>query len=127
MTEDKVVTMSEADYARFEKMKISEDNRSIYNAEYYENNKEAIRAKNKEHMKTPEAKALKAARDKKYKENNKEKIAEKKKKNYEENKEAINEKRRENKIECECGLTINFASRAKHYKTKIHLELMSKK
>ena len=127
MTEAKVVTMSEADYAKFEKMKLAEDNRSIYNKEYYEQNKERITSNYKEHMKTPEAREKKAIRDKRYKDNNKEKIAARKAKKYEEDKEEINEKRRNNRIECECGLTINFASRQKHYKTKIHLELMSKK
>ena len=123
------VKMTAADLAKFEKMKIKEDNKALYNKEYYEANKERLNAANKKRMEAPEAKAKKAARDKKYREQDgqKAKDAAAKKANYDLNKEAINEKRRTETFECECGLTVKCAGKAKHCKTKVHLELMSKK
>ena len=63
-------------------------------------------------------------KSKKYREENKDKIKERKKKYREENKEKINEKRREN-CECECGGKFSNSNRARHLKTKKHLDFIN--
>ena len=72
--------------------------------EYHEENKEEIAQKKKE-----------------YRENNKEKIAKQKKELYEKNKERINEK-----IECPCGGKYTRCHKSQHFKTKMHLEFLTK-
>jgi len=62
-----------------------------------------------------------AERVKKYRENNKEKVAEREKKYREENKEKIDKYRKE-KIKCECGAIIRRDSYSKHLKTNKHLK-----
>ena len=62
---------------------------------------------------------------KKYRENNKEKIAERKKEYRDNNKEKIAEqgkKYREQKVVCECGSEVNKDSLSRHRKSKKHLQ-----
>jgi hypothetical protein len=62
----------------------------------------------------------------KYRESNKETIAEKYKIYREANKDKINLQKRE-RIICECGFEINKNSMARHLKNKIHSQLMQNK
>ena len=68
-------------------------------------------------------KVEKKAIDKKYRENNKEKIAQKNKKYREKNKEAIAEAKKE-KITCECGTIYRKSDKARHLKTKKHIKFV---
>ena len=76
--------------------------------EYYQDNKEKISQKDKERY-----------------ENNKEKISERQKEYYQENKEAIAKKANE-KFTCECGGKYTYSHKARHLKSKIHLEFLTK-
>ena len=58
---------------------------------------------------------------KEYRENNKDKINEKNKEYYENNKDKINERRMQ-KITCECGRTITLGNKTQHEKSKIHID-----
>jgi len=62
-----------------------------------------------------------AERKKNYYENNKEKIAERKKKYRETNKEKIAERKKE-KVVCECGSEVTKSCLARHRKSKKHLQ-----
>ena len=64
--------------------------------------------------------------NKKWYDNNKEKIAEKIKDYYEENKEKIAEKHKE-KVTCECGCIVRYYGLARHTKTKKHLDKIKDK
>lgn len=76
-------------------------------------------------------------RCKKYRENNKEKIAEKKREEYLNNKEKIiersriryenNKEERKEKITCECGSVVSKASMTRHCKTKTHQQWIKNK
>jgi hypothetical protein len=87
--------------------------------EYREDNKEA-----------------KADYDKEYRQQNKEAIAEYQKEYYQQNKEALAEKNKEyreknkqalnEKIECPCGGKYTFTHKSVHFKTKKHLEFLTK-
>ncbi len=77
---------------------------------YVENNKEHIKQKHKE-----------------WYENNIEKIKEQTKDYYKNNKEKKNQKAKErNSIEfvCECGITLTQGSKARHQRSKRHIDLM---
>ena len=68
-----------------------------------------------------------AEKYKEYYEKNKEKIAERKKKWYENNREKLKEQMREShkvKVTCECGCIIRKGDLATHKKSNKHLELM---
>jgi hypothetical protein len=60
---------------------------------------------------------------KQWREENKEKKKEKDKKFYEENREKIREKQNE-KIKCECGCVVNKSQLKRHRKTKKHIKLI---
>jgi len=74
-----------------------------YSKEWRENNKEKIKNYDKE-----------------YREDNKEKIKDYKKEYYEVNKEKINEK-----FNCDCGGCYAFRNKARHLKTKKHINYLS--
>ena len=66
-----------------------------------------------------------AERTKEYRDNNKEKIAERKKEYRDNNKEKIAEqgkKYRKQKVVCECGSEVNKGSLSRHRKSKKHLQ-----
>jgi len=76
--------------------------------EYYQDNKQELAEKKKE-----------------YREKNKETIAEKKKEHYQNNKEEILEKQSK-KFECPCGGKYTHNHKARHFKTKKHIEFLTK-
>lgn len=88
--------------------------------EYYEQNKEKIKEKDKEYYERNKEKIKK--REKEYYEQNKEK----KKEYYEINKEKISEKMKK-KFTCECGLTLNWNVRLRHYQSQKHQNYLKSK
>mgnify|MGYP003666108336 FL=1 len=70
-------------------------------------------------------KVKKLEQSKEYYEENKEKRREQQKINYEINKDEIKEKNKE-KLICECGKSLTFASLIRHKKTNKHLNFQSK-
>lgn len=121
----------------------------LYKQAWYEENKDEILEKNKEHYE--EHKEEKIAYQKKYAEENKEKIAEHQKEYREKNKEKLSEQkkiyreehkeeakqahkawREENKekikaqkseiINCDCGSQYTFGNKVRHLQTKLHLK-----
>tara|TARA_R110002110_G_C13427416_1_gene714994 strand:- start:449 stop:988 length:540 start_codon:yes stop_codon:yes gene_type:complete len=63
---------------------------------------------------------------KKWRENNKDKIAKKHKEWYQNNKDKISEKSKK-KIICQCGMEMKSCSLSNHLKSKKHINLMNKK
>jgi hypothetical protein len=63
---------------------------------------------------------------KEYNENNKEKIKQQTKEKYQENKESISAKNKK-KFICACGSTIRITHKARHEKTKKHIQFCEKK
>jgi hypothetical protein len=90
-----------------------------YSKKYYQNNKEAKKKYQQEYNK--KHKEQKKQKAKKYNEENKEAIKEQKKKYYEEIKDKIKEK-----FTCSCGSTITIGSKARHEKTKKHIQYCQK-
>ena len=79
--------------------------------------------KNRSYMTKEDLLQDKRKLNKKYREENKDKLNEKNKKYHEKNKEKINEKKAEI-ITCECGCQIRRGGISKHQKSKKHLKLM---
>ena len=77
--------------------------------QYYENHKKEL-----------------AEKAKQYRENHKKEIAEQRKQHYESNKKEINEKRSIT-INCECGSKYTLQHRARHFKTKKHIQFLENK
>jgi hypothetical protein len=98
------------------------EHRKQYVKAYDEKNKEKKKEYLKEYNKKNKDKI--SLYHKTYQQENREAILQKDKVYYEENKEEINTKRKEI-MTCECGRSFRKADRSKHYKTKIHLELMN--
>jgi hypothetical protein len=105
--------------------------------EYYEENKTHILAKhkanneaNKEHIAIQKKAYRETTKEKRakwqseYDKNNKERRTAWRKAHREANKESIDEKNRE-RITCECGATINYASKHAHKKSRRHISFMS--
>lgn len=90
--------------------------------EWRETNKEIIKEKKKEYQQENKEKLNLISKE--YRENHKEEIKEFKKKWYEENKERIKNERNV-KIKCECGCEYTKANKARHFKTKSHLNLIT--
>jgi hypothetical protein len=63
-------------------------------------------------------------KNKQYYEENREALLEKSKQYYQENREELLEKRKQ-KVECECGMLVNYSGIARHTKTKIHAKRMA--
>ena len=84
-----------------------EDNKEYFK-EYYQENKEKLNEKKKE-----------------YREKNKEAIAEHNKEYRQKNREIIAEKANE-KFTCECGGKYTHSNKARHFKTEMHLEFLTK-
>jgi hypothetical protein len=85
--------------------------------EYYKQNKDRIKAKNKEYWDQNRNELLETV--KKYYKKNKDKFQHKSKEYYEENKDRIlvNQK---TKVTCECGSVVNKSSLVRHKRTKKH-------
>ena len=62
--------------------------------------------------------------NKEYNENNKDKFKEYKKEFYEKHKEEINEQRKQ-KFECECGGKYTIQNKARHFKSKTHINYIN--
>jgi flagellar biosynthesis GTPase FlhF len=86
-----------------------------YSKNHYQNNKEAKKKYQEEH------KEQKKEYNKKYRQQNKKKIAERDKKYKEENKDKIKEHTKQ-KFTCICNSTITIGSKARHEKSKKHIE-----
>ncbi len=103
--------------------KHTEESRKAMKAEcdkkYREANREELLKKKREYHHAN--KEIIAERSKVYRENNKEAIAEKKKEEYIKDKES-------GKCEptkCECGGSYSFRNRARHFKTKLHIDFIN--
>lgn len=92
------------------------------NAEYYEDNKEAIAARMKQY--NQKNKVKKKQYDKQYHQNNKEAIAARKTEYRQNNKETIRAKKNQ-KFNCECGGKFTHANKARHFKSKKHQKYLS--
>jgi uncharacterized protein (DUF3084 family) len=90
-----------------------------YSKEYYEKNKNEINKKMKQYRE--ENKDAIKERQQDYAEKNKEKIKQYKKEYQEANKERLQEKNKQ-KFICECGAETTVQHKARHLKTKKHIE-----
>ena len=103
-----------------------EDNKEIIlekKKEYRQKNKEKIAQHKKEYYQENREEVLKK-RQEHYQEN-KEEILKKQQEYREKNKEVINEKKKE-KFTCECGGKYILCNKSQHFKTKMHLEFLTK-
>ena len=111
------------------------DDAKIELLECYEcENKEELRKKEGEYIRKYDCvnKKIEGRTDKEYRQENKEKIAE----YYQENKEAVLEYQKEyyeknkekinEKFTCPCGGTYTYQNKARHLKTKMHLNYLGK-
>jgi len=64
-------------------------------------------------------------KDKEYRHDNKERISQYKKKYHENNREKILERAKLNLHNCECGSTIRYAEKSRHFKTKKHQDFLN--
>ena len=85
-----------------------------WDKKYCENNKEKILEQKREYHKQNKEKI--SEKKKEYREKNKEYIKQQKKKDYEKKKE----QGKSDSIECPCGGTYSYCSKARHFKTKKH-------
>lgn len=95
-------------------------------AQYYQDNIDKMREKNKNYILKNKQKTLDYA--KKYREGNKDKIKETQKTYYENNKDKIQRKKAEwntTEVTCECGITMKQCSIVAHKKTKKHLNYIN--
>lgn len=97
------------------------ENNKKYYEDWRKNNKETIKENNKEWREDNKEKIKE--KKKEYHLNNKEKIAEKRKQRYEKNKKEISEKAKQ-KFNCECGGKYTLHHRARHFRTKKHIEFL---
>ena len=98
------------------------------NKEYHNDNKEKYKQQSKEYYESNKDMILQ--RVKTYKENNKEKCLETHKSYYEKNKVVILEKMKEQSkqpYECECGSIVRCGEKARHFKSKKHINFISNK
>ena len=103
-----------------------------YNKLYYIDNKEKITKRNKHYYEKNKEHILKAQKEQKkeYYKNNRDKINDQHKKNYEINKEQRRQYYEASKdrlckpYECECGRTIQYAVKARHFRSKVHKDYM---
>ena len=86
--------------------------------EYRVNNDEKVKARKKEYYENNKIEI--AEKTKEYRGNNKDKIKERKQEYYQRNKEKLQET-----FICECGSVLTFNSKARHLKTKIHLDYIN--
>ena len=94
-----------------------------YKAKWFQDNKERLTEKNKEYEKTH--KEVIQKQRKLYYEENKESFSERRKIYREINKYVLKEKQCE-KIQCECGVEYSRSNKARHFKSKRHLEGIAK-
>jgi len=97
---------------------------SVQKKVYYQKNKDKIRIREKCYR--DNHKDERAERTKRYNQENKEHISSQGKEYYEANKQKIVERRCKPFL-CECGITIRTDSKAKHFRTKKHLDFLNKK
>ena len=95
-----------------------------YQKQYKEKHKKQIAKQKKEHYENHKEEIAEKA--KQYRENHKKEIAEQRKQHYESNKKEINEKRSIT-INCECGSKYTLQHRARHFKTKKHIQFLENK
>jgi hypothetical protein len=103
--------------------KLQED-KKIYSANYYQENKEKLIEQAKEYNK--EHKEDIKIYNTNYYQENKEKLIERAKEIYIENVENI-KKRKNKKFECECGGSYTKTNSTKHQRTKKHQDYMEQK
>lgn len=93
--------------------------------EYYKNNRNNILEQQKQYYVENIDHILDY--QKQYRTAHKEEICEQRREHYEQNKEEINNKRTQKKIACVCGSELRLSDKARHLKTKKHIEFEKSK
>lgn len=94
-----------------------------YHKQYRENNKEELVEYQKEYREKNKKEI--SEQKKEHYGKNKQEILEKAKQHYQKNKKELNEKRQQ-KFNCECGSTLRLSDKARHFKSKKHIQFLEK-